>query len=115
MTVFPTTKTRKKTIPRWPFQNVRVEPLVRGSLRASTAADKLGANIIGRPKGIDMVREMTEIFMEFDDESHPIENLSIKLNSFKILQNATYSDCASACLLSHDIEEGDIVVVRVWL
>uniref|UniRef100_A0A7R9ZUB4 Translation initiation factor eIF2B subunit epsilon n=1 Tax=Pseudo-nitzschia arenysensis TaxID=697910 RepID=A0A7R9ZUB4_9STRA len=56
--------------------------------------------VIGRQKGIDVVREMTEICMEFDDECHPIENLAIELNSFKFSQNATYSDCASACLLS---------------
>mmetsp|Transcript_17929 Transcript_17929/g.49658 ORF Transcript_17929/g.49658 Transcript_17929/m.49658 type:complete len:1022 (-) Transcript_17929:284-3349(-) len=56
--------------------------------------------VIGRQKGIDVVKEMTEICMEFDDECHPIENLSIELNSFKFSQNATYSDCASACLLA---------------
>mmetsp|Transcript_12795 Transcript_12795/g.26153 ORF Transcript_12795/g.26153 Transcript_12795/m.26153 type:complete len:422 (-) Transcript_12795:195-1460(-) len=73
---------------------------VGGASRAYTAADELGANIIGRQKGVDVVKEMTEICMEFDDESHPIENLSIELNSFKFSQNATYSDCASACLLA---------------
>eukprot|EP00536_Pseudo-nitzschia_multiseries_P004887 jgi/Psemu1/189252/e_gw1.86.40.1 len=56
--------------------------------------------VIGRQKGIDVVKEMMEICMEFDDEFHPIENLSIELNSFKFSQNATYSDCASACILS---------------
>jgi len=56
--------------------------------------------VIGRQKGVDVIKEMTEICMEFDDECHPIENLAIELNSFKFSQNATYSDCATACLLS---------------
>jgi len=56
--------------------------------------------VIGRQKGIDVIKEMTEICMEFDDECHPIENLAIELNSFKFSQNATYGDCATACLLS---------------
>jgi len=62
----------------------------------NTTAD----TVIGRQKGIDVVFEMTEICMEFDDECHPIENLAIELNSFKFSQNATYGDCAQACLLS---------------
>ena len=38
--------------------------------------------------------------MEFDDECRPIENLAIdELNSFKFSQNATYCDCATACVL----------------
>jgi len=43
---------------------------------------------------------MIEICMEFDDECHPIENLAIELNSYKFSQNATYSDCATATILS---------------
>jgi len=56
--------------------------------------------VIGRQKGVDVIKEMTEICMEFDDDCHPIENLAIELNSFKFSQNATYSDCATACLVS---------------
>ena len=69
-------------------------------LNYTGAAATAEATVIGRQKGIDVVREMTEICMEFDDECHPIENLAIELNSFKFSQNATYGDCAQACLLS---------------
>lgn len=57
-------------------------------------------DVIGRQKGIDVIKEMIEICMEFDDECHPIENLAIELNSYKFSQNATYSDCATATILS---------------
>jgi len=56
--------------------------------------------VIGRQKGVDVVKEMTEICMEFNDEAHPIENLAIELNSLKFAQNATYGDCATASVLS---------------
>ena len=57
-------------------------------------------DVIGRQKGVDVVKEMIEICMEFDDECHPIENLAIELNGFKFSQNATYQDCATAAMLS---------------
>jgi len=70
------------------------------SSAAMAMAMGTGGAPIGRQKGIDVVKEMTEICMEFDDECHPIENLAIELNSFKFSQNATYADCSRAALLS---------------
>jgi translation initiation factor eIF-2B subunit epsilon len=56
--------------------------------------------VVGRQKGVDVVKEMVEICMEFDDSVFPMENLSIELNSYKFSQNATYSDCTAAATLA---------------
>ena len=53
-----------------------------------------GAFITGRQRGIDVVKELTQICLEHDDSS-PIENLAIELNSFKFSQNATFGDCVT--------------------
>jgi translation initiation factor eIF-2B subunit epsilon len=49
--------------------------------------------VIGRQKGVDVIKEMIEICVEFDETCFPMENLSIELNSYKFSQNATYGDC----------------------
>ena len=49
--------------------------------------------MIGRQRGVDVIKEMIEICMEFDESCFPMENLSIELNSYKFSQNATYGDC----------------------
>jgi translation initiation factor eIF-2B subunit epsilon len=61
--------------------------------------DQQGAQITGRQKGVDVVKELKIICLELEDSS-PIENLAIELNSFKFSQNATYSDCTMAAMLA---------------
>lgn len=53
-----------------------------------------GAFITGRQRGVDVVKELTLICLEHDDSS-PIENLAIEINSFKFSQNATFGDCVT--------------------
>ena len=53
-----------------------------------------GVLITGRQRGVDVVKELTLICLEHDDSS-PIENLAIELNSFKFSQNATFGDCVT--------------------
>ena len=55
--------------------------------------------VFGRQKGVDVVKEMKEICLEFEETS-PMENLAIELNSYKFSQNATYSDCTMASTLA---------------
>jgi translation initiation factor eIF-2B subunit epsilon len=55
--------------------------------------------IIGRTKGVDVIKELKAICLEFE-ATNPIENLGIELNSFKFSQNATYSDCTMAATLA---------------
>mmetsp|Transcript_12603 Transcript_12603/g.19532 ORF Transcript_12603/g.19532 Transcript_12603/m.19532 type:complete len:802 (-) Transcript_12603:3-2408(-) len=57
------------------------------------------APIIGRQKGVDVVKELKAICDEHETSS-PVENLAIELNSFKFSQNATYSDCTMAATLT---------------
>jgi translation initiation factor eIF-2B subunit epsilon len=59
--------------------------------------DQHGASIVGRQRGVDVVKELKEICMEHEGA---IENLAIELNSFKFSQNATYSDCTMAAMLA---------------
>jgi translation initiation factor eIF-2B subunit epsilon len=54
------------------------------------------SGVVGRQRGVNVVKEMTEICLEFDESVFPMENLSIELNSYKFSQNATYSDCTLA-------------------
>jgi NDP-sugar pyrophosphorylase family protein len=83
----------------------------------ATAATTTAPDVIGRQKGVDVIKEMTDICMEFDDEFHPFENLAIELNSFKFSQNATYGDCVTAAMssllckmkLSTDMTDGRLV------
>jgi translation initiation factor eIF-2B subunit epsilon len=56
-------------------------------------------SIIGRQKGVDVVKELTQICLEYEDTAK-IENLAIELNAFKFSQNATYSDCTMAATLA---------------
>jgi translation initiation factor eIF-2B subunit epsilon len=58
-----------------------------------------GTTIIGRQAGVDVVKELKAICLDFDFES-PIENLRIELNSFKFSQNATFGDCCSGITLA---------------
>ncbi|CAJ1931437.1 unnamed protein product [Cylindrotheca closterium] len=55
--------------------------------------------VFGRQKGVDVVKEMKEICLEFEETS-PMENLAIELNSYKFSQNAAYSDCTRASTLA---------------
>lgn len=64
-----------------------------------TNVGQQGAAITGRQRGVDVVKELKIICLELEDTS-PIENLSIELNSFKFSQNATYSDCTMAAILA---------------
>ena len=58
-----------------------------------------GGAIVGRQKGIDVVKELKIICLEHE-ETAPVENLAIELNSFKFSQNASYSDCTMAAILA---------------
>lgn len=59
------------------------------------------STVVGRQKGVDVVKELKEICMEFDDNGNtPMENLAIELNSYKFSQNASYSDCTMAAILA---------------
>jgi translation initiation factor eIF-2B subunit epsilon len=53
----------------------------------------------GRQAGVDVVKELKTICLEFEPSS-PMENLAIELNSYKFSQNATYSDCAMGATLA---------------
>eukprot|EP00980_Cylindrotheca_fusiformis_P013493 scaffold3448_cov92-Cylindrotheca_fusiformis.AAC.3 len=72
--------------------------------------------VVGRQRGVDVIKEMKEICMEFE-ESSPMENLAIELNSYKFSQNASYSDCTMASTLamiermeiSKDMTDGKLV------
>lgn len=74
--------------------------------------------VVGRQKGVDVVKELKEICLEFDDNGNtPMENLAIELNSYKFSQNATYSDCTMAATLamlenmkiSPDMSDGKLI------
>jgi len=67
------------------------------STGAASNVDQHGAPIIGRQRGVDVVKELKDICMEHEGA---IENLAIELNSFKFSQNATYSDCTTAAMLA---------------
>lgn len=66
-------------------------------LEADSTSDP--TQIIGRQKGVDVIKELKNICLEYE-ESSPIENLAIELNSFKFSQNASYSDCTKAATLA---------------
>lgn len=72
-----------------------------GAVTFSADAQPLSStdDIIGRQKGIDVIRELKSICMEYELIS-PIENLAIELNSFKFSQNASYSDCVTAATMA---------------
>jgi translation initiation factor eIF-2B subunit epsilon len=57
------------------------------------------AMIVGRQKGVDVIKELKSICLEYELSS-PIENLAIELNSFKFSQNASYKDCTHAAMLA---------------
>jgi translation initiation factor eIF-2B subunit epsilon len=58
-----------------------------------------GVQIIGRQRGIDVVKELRDICLEHETSS-PDDNLRIELNSFKFIQNATYSDCCKGAMMA---------------
>ena len=65
------------------------------------AAEDPAANmIVGRQEGVDVIKELKLICLEFETGTSPIENLAIELNSFKFSQNATYADCTTAATLA---------------
>jgi translation initiation factor eIF-2B subunit epsilon len=55
--------------------------------------------VFGRQKGVDVVQEFQDICLEFE-ESSPMENLAIELNSYKFSQNASYADCCLGATLA---------------
>jgi translation initiation factor eIF-2B subunit epsilon len=55
--------------------------------------------VIGRQKGVDVVKELKAICLEYEVTT-PVENLAIELNSFKFSQNASYSDCTMAATMA---------------
>jgi translation initiation factor eIF-2B subunit epsilon len=57
-------------------------------------------SIVGRQEGVDVVKELKIICLEFEAGTSPIENLAIELNSYKFSQNASYSDCTMAAMLA---------------
>jgi len=59
----------------------------------------VGPVIIGRQRGVDVVKELKLICLEYEPTS-PIENLAIELNSFKFSQNASYADCTMAATMA---------------
>jgi translation initiation factor eIF-2B subunit epsilon len=66
-----------------------------------SAAPTVTPVVMGRQKGVDVVKELKEICMEFDDNGGtPLENLAIELNSYKFSQNASYADCTMAAILA---------------
>ena len=54
--------------------------------------------IIGRQDGVDVVKELKLICLEYEGGS--IDNLGIELNSYKFSQNATYADCTMAAMMA---------------
>lgn len=83
---------------------------------ANTTAGASEIPTYGRDAGVDVVKELKTICLEFETSS-PMENLAIELNSYKFSQNATYSDCAmgaTLCVLelmkiSKGISDGKLV------
>jgi translation initiation factor eIF-2B subunit epsilon len=56
--------------------------------------------IVGRQEGVNVIKELKAICLEFELSTSPIENLAIELNSYKFSQNATYVDCCHASFLA---------------
>jgi translation initiation factor eIF-2B subunit epsilon len=54
--------------------------------------------IIGRQDGVDVVKELKLICLEYEGGS--MDNLGIELNSYKFSQNATYADCTMAAIMA---------------
>lgn len=63
-------------------------------------AEPSNSVIVGRQEGVDVIRELKIICLEFESGTSPIENLAIELNSFKFSQNASYADCTTAATLA---------------
>ena len=55
--------------------------------------------IVGRQKGVDVIKELKTLILEHEDEVS-IENLAIELNSYKFSQNASFADCTIATTLA---------------
>jgi len=79
------------------FENYNGDSAV--TFGASTNVDEQGFLIAGRQRGVDVLKELKAICLEHEETS-PVENLAIELNSFKFSQNASYSDCTMAALLA---------------
>ena len=58
-----------------------------------------GLMITGRSKGVNVVKEMKAICMDYNSNT-PVQNLMIELNGFKFSQNATFSDCVTGAILA---------------
>lgn len=69
------------------------------SMLASSHLDDDGMHVVGRQKGVDVVKELRDICLEHEISS-PVENLRIELNSFKFSQNATYGDCCKGAIMA---------------
>jgi translation initiation factor eIF-2B subunit epsilon len=57
------------------------------------------AVVVGRTPGVNVVKQLQDICLEFEETS-PMENLAIELNSYKFSQNASYADCTMAAILA---------------
>jgi translation initiation factor eIF-2B subunit epsilon len=60
--------------------------------------DRTINTIVGRQDGVDVVKELKTICLEY--EGGNIENLAIELNSYKFSQNASYADCTMAAMMA---------------
>eukprot|EP00590_Aulacoseira_subarctica_P000096 CAMPEP_0172438288 /NCGR_PEP_ID=MMETSP1064-20121228/72719_1 /TAXON_ID=202472 /ORGANISM="Aulacoseira subarctica , Strain CCAP 1002/5" /LENGTH=752 /DNA_ID=CAMNT_0013186835 /DNA_START=95 /DNA_END=2353 /DNA_ORIENTATION=+ len=65
----------------------------------NTGLDEDGFAIMGRQKGVDVVKELKMLCLEHD-KGRDVTYLAIELNSFKFSQNATYSDCCTGAILA---------------
>eukprot|EP00519_Triparma_laevis_P010136 CAMPEP_0182517180 /NCGR_PEP_ID=MMETSP1321-20130603/41753_1 /TAXON_ID=91990 /ORGANISM="Bolidomonas sp., Strain RCC1657" /LENGTH=757 /DNA_ID=CAMNT_0024724903 /DNA_START=55 /DNA_END=2328 /DNA_ORIENTATION=- len=65
------------------------------------------AHVVGRQKGVDVVKELRDLCLEHDHNSS-FQNLAIELNSFKFSQNATYEDvnCGAVLAVAERVKEG---------
>lgn len=61
--------------------------------------DEDGFLITGRQAGVDVIKELKLICLDHENSS-PIENLRIELNSFKFSQNASFGECVTGAMLA---------------
>ena len=66
---------------------------------STTVDDHSSMMIVGRQKGVDVIKELKNLILEHEDEVS-IDNLAIELNSFKFSQNASFADCTTATTLA---------------
>ena len=75
---------------------------VGGNMQSTTSSSHLdddGMQVVGRQKGVDVVKELRDICLEHET-SHPVDNLRIEIQSFKFSQNAAYADCCKGVMMA---------------